>query len=41
MPHFVDPTPGTIVQNLRTNEDAKYAPIESKEYLMWRLSQSY
>ena len=40
MPHFVDPTPGTIVQNLR-NEEAKYAPIESKEYLMWRLSQSY
>ena len=42
MPHFVDPTPGTIVQNLRTNEDAsKYPPVESKEYLMWRLSQSY
>ena len=41
MPHFVDPTPGTIVQNLRTNEESKYPPIESKEYLMWRLSQSY
>ena len=40
MPHFVDPTPGTIVENL-TNEPAKYEPIESKEYLMWRLSQSY
>ena len=40
MPHFVDPTPGTIVQNLR-NEPAKYDPIESKEYLMWRLAQSY
>lgn len=40
MPHFVDPTPGTIVQNLR-NEASKYDPIESKEYLMWRLSQSY
>ena len=40
MPHFVDPTPGTIVQNLR-NEPAKYEPIESKEYLMWRLAQSY
>ena len=40
MPHFVDPTPGTIVQNLR-NEQAKYDPIESKEYLMWRLAQSY
>ena len=41
MPHFVDPTPGTIVQNLRKNEKAKYDPIESKEYLMWRLAQSY
>jgi isopenicillin N synthase-like dioxygenase len=40
MPHFVDPTPGTIVQNLR-NEPSKYEPIESKEYLMWRLAQSY
>jgi len=40
MPHFVDPTPGTIVQNLR-NEPNKYDPIESKEYLMWRLAQSY
>ena len=40
MPHFVDPTPGTIVKNL-TNEPNKYEPIESKEYLMWRLSQSY
>ena len=40
MPHFVDPQPGTIVQNLR-NEPAKYDPIESKEYLMWRLAQSY
>ena len=40
MPHFVDPTPGTIVKNL-TNEPNKYDPIESKEYLMWRLAQSY
>jgi len=40
MPHFVDPTPGTIVSNLR-DEDAKYDPIESKTYLMWRLAQSY
>ena len=40
MPHFVDPTPGTIIKNL-TNEPSKYDPIESKEYLMWRLSQSY
>jgi isopenicillin N synthase-like dioxygenase len=40
MPHFVDPTPGTIVENLR-DEPAMYEPIESKEYLMWRLSQSY
>ena len=41
MPHFVDPTPGTIVENLRKGEEAKYDPIESKEYLMWRLAQSY
>ncbi len=40
MPHFVDPTPGTIVSNLLDTE-AKYEPIESKEYLMWRLAQSY
>jgi isopenicillin N synthase-like dioxygenase len=40
MPHFVDPSPGTIVKNL-TNQPDKYAPIESKEYLMWRLAQSY
>ena len=40
MPHFVDPTPGTIIKNL-TNQPDKYEPIESKEYLMWRLSQSY
>ena len=40
MPHFVDPTPGTTVKNL-TNEPDKYEPIESKEYLMWRLAQSY
>ena len=40
MPHFVDPKPGTIVSNL-TDEPAKYDPIESKEYLMWRLAQSY
>ncbi len=40
MPHFVDPTPGTIVKNL-TNEPDKYEPIESKEYLMRRLAQSY
>ena len=41
MPHFVDPTPGTIVNNLRFHEAPKYPPIESKEYLMWRLAQSY
>jgi len=41
MPHFVDPTPGTIVENLRFHESPHYPPIESKEYLMWRLSQSY
>ena len=41
MPHFVDPTPGTMVTNLRKREVNKYEPIESKEYLMWRLSQSY
>ena len=40
MPHFVDPQPGTIVQNL-TDTPSKYEPIESKEYLMWRLAQSY
>ena len=40
MPHFVDPKPGTMVSNL-TDEPAKYDPIESKEYLMWRLAQSY
>ena len=41
MPHFVDPTPGTIVKNLRSHECSYYPPIESKEYLMWRLAQSY
>ena len=40
MPHFVDPTPGTIVKNL-TDQENKYEPIESLEYLNWRLSQSY
>ena len=40
MPHFVDPTPGTMLQNLR-DEQSNYEPIESKEYLMWRLAQSY
>ena len=40
MPHFVDPTPGTIVECL-LDEEPKYDPIESKEYLMWRLAQSY
>ena len=40
MPHFVDPTPGTIVKNLMGGDD-KYEPIESLEYLKWRLSQSY
>lgn len=40
MPHFVDPTPGTMIVNLR-DEPSKYDPIESKEYLMWRLAQSY
>ena len=40
MPHFVDPEPGTIIKNLM-NSPSKYNSIESKEYLMWRLSQSY
>ena len=40
MPHFVDPKPGTMVENLR-NEPAKYEPIESLAYLKWRLAQSY
>jgi len=40
MPHFVDPQQGTIVKNL-TNQPDKYEPIESKKYLMWRLSKSY
>ena len=40
MPHFVDPTPGTMVECL-LDEEPKYEPIESKEYLMWRLAQSY
>lgn len=40
MPHFVDPTPGTIINNL-TNAPSKYEPIESLEYLNWRLAQSY
>ena len=40
MPHFVDPTPGTIVKNL-TNDPSKYEPIESLAYLKWRLAQSY
>lgn len=40
MPHFVDPEPGTIVKNL-TNQPDKYEPIESLEYLNWRLAQSY
>jgi hypothetical protein len=29
-----------MVKNLR-NEPAKYEPIESLEYLQWRLAQSY
>ena len=40
MPHFVDPKPGTMVENL-TKEPAKYEPIESLAYLKWRLAQSY
>jgi len=40
MPHFVDPTPGTMVKNLMGGAD-KYEPIESLEYLKWRLAQSY
>ena len=40
MPHFVDPKPGTIIKNL-TKQPDKYEPIESLEYLKWRLSQSY
>lgn len=40
MPHFVDPTPGTMVKNLMGGDD-KYEPIESLEYLKWRLAQSY
>ena len=39
MPHFVDPEPGTMVQNLMGGDD-KYLPIESLEYLLWRLDQS-
>tara|TARA_B100000902_G_C27134779_1_gene825476 strand:+ start:146 stop:1015 length:870 start_codon:yes stop_codon:yes gene_type:complete len=43
MPHFVDPTPGTMIDpaQVRKTETPKYPPIESKEYLMWRLAQSY
>ena len=40
MPHFVDPAEGTIIKNL-TDDPDKYEPIESKEYLTWRLAQSY
>ena len=40
MPHFVDPKPGTMVENL-TSQPAKYEPIESLAYLKWRLAQSY
>ncbi len=40
MPHFVDPTPGTIIKNLRPEPD-KYEPIESLDYLTWRLAKSY
>ena len=40
MPHFVDPKPGTMVENL-TDQPAKYEPIESLAYLKWRLAQSY
>ena len=40
MPHFVDPAEGTIIKNLTDYPD-KYEPIESKEYLTWRLAQSY
>tara|TARA_B100000767_G_C19750427_1_gene530558 strand:- start:966 stop:1826 length:861 start_codon:yes stop_codon:yes gene_type:complete len=40
MPHFVDPSPGTIVKNLMGNAP-KYPEIESLEYLKWRLAQSY
>ena len=40
MPHFVDPKPGTIIKNL-TKQPDKYEPIESLEYLKWRLSKSY
>jgi isopenicillin N synthase-like dioxygenase len=40
MPHFVDPQPGTIVKNLM-KDPSKYEPIESLEYLNWRLAQSY
>jgi len=40
MPHFVDPAEGTIIKNL-TDQPDKYDPIESKEYLTWRLAQSY
>lgn len=37
MPHFAHPVPGTIVSNLRKKETPKYAPIESKEYLIKRV----
>ena len=40
MPHFVDPTPGTMIKNLMGGDD-KYEPIESLDYLKWRLAQSY
>eukprot|EP00758_Cryptobia_borreli_P015634 Tbor_TRINITY_DN6042_c2_g4::TRINITY_DN6042_c2_g4_i4::g.10650::m.10650 len=40
LPHFLNPKPGTIVSNLR-DEPAKYAPIESKEYLMSRLANGH
>ena len=40
MPHFVGPAEGTIIKNL-TDDPDKYEPIESKEYLTWRLAQSY
>jgi len=41
MAHFVDPEPGTIVQNLSKIKLDQYKPIESRQYLMNRLAQSY
>ena len=41
MAHFVDPEPGTIVKNISKIKFDQYEPIESRQYLMNRLAQSY